>query len=399
MPGIRSRKKLAKGFLFNNDAELIRSGIEFFNTLVKLIDSAVHEIHLQTYIFSEDETGTRISEALIRASRRGVKIFVLLDAYGSNNLASAFIDKMKDEKIELRFFGRIFKKGRWHIGRRLHRKAIVIDGITSVISGINISNNYNSLGGTTPWLDFGVIVKGEVSKRLHLLCAQSWLKIRFRSLSEKLIHRAQQKIEHSERQIKIRVRQNDWKLGKNQVAQSYYQMIRLAEESLIIVGGYFLPGRTGRKLIQNASERGVAIQLVVAESSDVGLMRNAMLYLYDWLLRNKVQIFEYKPSNVHGKGIVADKKILSIGSYDLNALSTYSNIELNLDIDDHLIAGQFNDLLEEIIAKDCKEIKEEIFKTRTGVTKRIGRWLAYRLVKSFFVLSIWFSKKDEDIYQ
>ena len=399
MPGIRSRKKLASGFQFNNDAQLMRSGIEFFDTLVKLIDGAVHEVHLQTYIFSEDETGTRISEALIRASKRGVKVFVLLDAYGSNNLATAFVDKMKAEKIELRFFGRIFKKGKLHIGRRLHRKVIVIDGITSVVSGINISNKYNSLDGATPWLDFGVLVKGEVSKKLHLLCTQSWLKIRFRSLSGKLIRHGIQKMEASERPIKIRVRQNDWKLRKNQVAQSYYQMIKTVEKSLIIVGGYFLPGRKVRRLLQNASERGVAIQLVVAEISDVGLMRNAMLYLYDWLLRHKVQIFEYTPSNVHGKGIVADKKILSIGSYDLNALSTYSNIELNLDIDDHLIAGQFNDLLEEIITKDCKEIKEEIFKTGTGVTKKIGRWVSYRLVKIFFVFSIWFSNKDEDSYQ
>ena len=386
--------------MFNNTAQLFTSGRSFFDALENLIDHSENEIHFQTYIFADDETGQRVSQALIRAARRGVKIFMLLDAYGSNSLSTALINKMKAEKIELRFFGRLFKEGRFHIGRRLHRKVIVIDGITSIVSGINISNNYNSFPGNSPWLDFSIITKGDVSKKIDLICKQSWLKIRFRRLSKKLKQPAGENFYDLKRPIKMRVRQNDWKIGKSQVAGSYYQLIRQAEESLIIVGGYFLPGGKGRRLLRKASSRGVAIKLIVAERSDVGLMRNAMLFLYDWLLKNRIQIFEYLPSNVHGKAIVADKKMISIGSYDLNTLSTYSNIELNLDIDDRILAFHFHDQLEEIIRRDCKKITEQHFKTRSGMRKRFSRWLAYRLVKSLFILSIWLSRKDkEDIYQ
>ena len=372
------------------------SGNTFFDTLEKLIDSAEHEIHFQTYIFTEDETGLRVSEALIRASRREVKVFVLLDAYGSNNLSDAFIKKLRAEKIEIRLFGNLFREGRFHIGRRLHRKVIVVDGITSIVSGINISNNYNSLSGNPPWLDFSILVQGDVTKKIHQICRQSFFKIRFGKRSKKLGAQIQQHFYTTSHQVKMRVRENDWKLGRNQVVRSYYQLIRQAQESLTIVGGYFLPGRRGKKMLRRASERGVVIKLIIAERSDVGLMRTAMLYLYDWLLRNQVRIFEYLPSNVHGKTIVADKKKISIGSYDLNTLSTYSNIELNLDVDDPKLAGDFHEQLEEIIKNDCKEITAQSFRTRSSIWKRFSRWLAYKLVKSLFILSIWLAKSDQD---
>jgi cardiolipin synthase len=400
MSGSRFRKRNRSGYVFNNSAELYKSGKEFFSALEKLIDNATSEIHFQTYIFAEDETGLLIANALIRAAKRGVRIFLLMDAYGSNNLSSVFINKLKAENIELRFFGEFFKNGKFHIGRRLHRKVIVIDGTISVVAGINISNNYNSFPGSPPWLDFSIVVKGEISKKLHFICKQSWLKIRFKRLSKKLNQSAHQPFSEPGHPIKLRIRQNDWKFGKNQAAKSYYQLIRKSRQSLIIVGGYFLPGRKARRLLRKASERGVIIKLIVASRSDVGILRNAMLFLYRWLLRNNIQIHEYIPSNVHGKVIVSDKKSFSIGSYDLNTLSTYSNIELNLDVDDKTMSTHFNDKLEQIIAKDCKRVAEDFFKNKESIRKRFARWLAYRIVKSLFVLSIWLAKKDDnDVYQ
>jgi cardiolipin synthase len=395
MPRRNLRRRNRSGYLYNNSAQLYKSGREFFEALEKLIDNAVFEIHFQTYIFAEDETGHLVSEALIRAARRGVKIFLLIDAYGSNNLSTVFINRMKAEKIELRFFGELFKKGKLHIGRRLHRKVIVIDRIVSVVAGINISNNYNSFPGSPAWLDFSIVVKGEISGKLHQVCAQSWLKIRFRRLSKRLHQYAHSEFEKERNQVKLRVRQNDWKLGKNHAARSYYQLIRQSQNSLIIVGGYFLPGRKARRLLRKASGRGVAIKLIVAARSDVGILRSAMLFLYSWLLRNKIEIYEYLPSNVHGKVIVSDNKIFSIGSYDLNTLSTYSNIELNLDVDDESMTSHFIEKLEKIMAEDCKRITTDFFKTKETIRKRLARWFAYRIVKSLFVLSIWLARKDE----
>ena len=394
MSGTGSGKKNRSGYTFNNTARLLKSGNAFFDALEELIDSAIHDIHFQTYIFEEDETGERIIRALVRAAHRGVKIFLLLDAYGSANLSEKFTSRMKDAGIEFRWFGRLFRNGKFHIGRRLHRKVVVADEFASIVSGINISNQYNNINGHTAWLDFGVLVKGDVSKKLYLICRQSWYKIRFKRFSRQPELLTMRHVEGSAT-VRIRPRQNDRKIGKKQVAGSYYRLIRKTTESITIVGGYFLPGIKARWLLKKASDRGVVIKLIIAENSDVGIMRNAMLYLYDWLLRNKIRIYEYSPSNVHGKVIIGDKKLISIGSCDMNTLSTYSNIELNLDIDDEAIAVGLDKELEEIIERDCKAVTPDIFKKRSGVSRRVLRWLSYRIVKSLFVLSFWLAKKEK----
>ncbi|MCX6290747.1 MAG: phospholipase D-like domain-containing protein [Bacteroidetes bacterium] len=394
MSGTGAGKKKYHGFTFNNTARLLKSGSDFFDALEKLIDEAKHEIHFQTYIFENDETGKRIFHALIRAAKRGVNIYLLLDAYGSGNLPEKYLQQLRKENIEVRWFGPLFRNGRFHIGRRLHRKVVVADGMVSIVAGINISDHYNDLGGNPPWFDFGVLVKGEVSKKLFLVCKQSWLKIRFRRFSTKLKETFDESFQQEDHPVKIRVRQNDWKIGRKQAALSYYQLIRKAQVSITIVGGYFLPGRKARKLLKRASERGVIIKLIVAERSDVGLMRKAVLYLYDWLLRSNIHIFEYSRSNVHGKAIVSDHKIVSIGSFDLNTLSTYSNIELNLDLDDPGFATGFQNHLEQIMEKDCCKITPAVFETKTGITGRMIRWFSYRIVKSLFILSVLLVKKD-----
>lgn len=394
MSGAGSGEKNRSGYTFNNTARLLKSGNEYYDALEELLDSAVHNIHFQTYIFEADETGERIIRALIRASNRGVKIFLLLDAYGSGNFSEDFVRRIKESGIEFRLFGRIFKDGKFHIGRRLHRKVVVADEFASIVSGINISNHYNNLNGHAAWLDFGVLVKGEVSKKLYHICRQSWYKIKFKRFAKKPAILTMRHVEGTA-SVRIRVRQNDRKIGKMQVTRSYYHLIRTTTESITIVGGYFLPGIKARWLLKKASERGVVIKLIIAENSDVGIMRNAMLYLYDWLLRNGIRIYEYAPSNVHGKAIIADRKMISIGSCDMNTLSAYSNIELNLDIDDTAIAVGFNKELENIITNDCKAVAADIFKTNSDWRKRLIRWLSYRVIKSLFVLSFWLAKKEK----
>ena len=61
---------------------LLRSGEHYFAECESVIDNARQYIHFQTYIVDDDETGRRIVDALIRAVRRGVRVYFLLDAYG-----------------------------------------------------------------------------------------------------------------------------------------------------------------------------------------------------------------------------------------------------------------------------------------------------------------------------
>ncbi|MCX6274690.1 MAG: phosphatidylserine/phosphatidylglycerophosphate/cardiolipin synthase family protein [Bacteroidetes bacterium] len=374
--------------------KLLSSGNVFFAELERLIDEAKEEIHFQVYIFEPDETGSRIANALLRAALRGVKIFLLIDSFGSGKFPDKMQDQLEKAGVEIKRYGPFVKGGRFHIARRLHRKVIVFDRKTAIVAGLNISNNYSDAGGKKAWLDFAVVLDGNIVQKLHSICLQRWIKKPLRKMPfKKLVSdkRTSSSI--------LRVRQNDWLRGLNEAFSSYRREIKNAKSSLFIVGGYFLPGGRVRKMLKRAIQRGVTIKVILADESDVAMQRNAVQYLYQWMLRNKIEIYEYLPSNVHGKVLIADQKMILIGSYDLNNLSTYTNIELNLDIAHEPLAVAFQNELEKIALTDCRRVTVEELYRRTNPWKRFKYWISYQTVKSFFVLTTWLAREDEDEYQ
>ncbi|MAO17955.1 MAG: phospholipase, partial [Muricauda sp.] len=123
--------------------ELVRSGEDYFLRLEKLIDKAEKEIHIQTYIFENDDTGNRIASCLKKAAQRKVKVYVLLDAYGSAALPNSFAQDLVQHGILLRFFSPLFSLNNFYIGRRMHHKIVVADEKMALIGGINIADKYH----------------------------------------------------------------------------------------------------------------------------------------------------------------------------------------------------------------------------------------------------------------
>jgi len=380
----------------HNLVDIIQSGDDFMSAMESIIASAQREIHIQTYILEPDETGRRIMDALKSASAdRGVKIYLMVDAYGSQNLSSQVRQDLKNSGILIKRFGKLYYRGAFHIGRRLHRKVIVADGETAMVGGINISNKYTHQKNSPAWLDFAVMIRGDAARRLLLICRQRWMNIRFKTFPKSLRDDLDKSTTPDKGSSHVRVSQNDFINRKNEIAINYRNYIRKSRESITIVGGYFLPGGRVRRLLKNAVHRGVSIRVIVSEKSDVKLVFFARRYLYSWLLKNNIAIYEYLPSNVHGKVLICDRKHVSVGSYDLNNLSTYSNLELNLEISDENFAGLFTERLNKIMKDHCRIVTPESYRKRMGAFSIFLSWLAYQTVKTLFVLSVLLAKKSE----
>jgi len=381
----------------HNRIQLIHSGSSFFSAVYTMLDEAKEEIHFQTYIFEEDETGRQMADALIRTAERGIRVYLLADAYGSRNLSEATIQKMKNAGVKVRLFGPLLSKGKIHFGRRLHQKIVLCDQRKAIISGVNISNNYSGIGGNHPWLDFAVLVEGDVIPSLAHITVKTWLGFSMQNWRKKFEKSILPLLKTDDTyRVFIRALENDGLRGRYQCAAAYLRLLNSTNDTAYIVGGYFLPGGRGRRALKRAIHRGVRIRVVVAEKSDVGLMHQGMLYLYSWLLRNRIEIFEYKPSNVHGKVLVTDEKYVCIGSYDLNNLSTYSNIELNLEINDQPFAGLVKADIENIIATQCHPVTMTELVSRFSLWNRLVQWVSYRLLKVMFVLAVWLATKENE---
>ena len=393
--GSSRRYKIRQPYTLHNSVEWTRSGRQYFDRLLELIDSAKHEIHIQTYIFDSDNTGNQIADGLIRAAKRNVQVFLLVDAFGSKNLSSETIINFKKAGINFRKFGELYSNGRFHIGRRLHHKVSVFDGDISIVGGINISDNYNDTTEGKAWLDFAVIMYGNISRRLQYICRRQWGGFRFSFNARKKLLKNTVPEQSMRGYSPVRIRRNDFILNRNDIAISYRDVLRRSKKSILLVGGYFLPGGRTRRLMRSAIKRGVKIELLVAEKSDVKVVVLARQYLYAWLIRNGIHVYEYKPSNVHGKVIISDEVFTSIGSYDLNNLSTYSNIELNVDINDENFSSKLASYIKEIMLKDCNKLDGENMYKNKSLLSKFSMWFSYRFIKTFFVLSLLLAGKRE----
>lgn len=371
-----------KPYLPGNSAEWMESGQKYFQKLSDLIDLAEEEIHLQTYIFIDDETGKKIANALIRAALRGVSVFILVDAFGSKRVSGNFLKSFTDAGIHVKKFGELYSSGRFHIGRRLHRKILVIDKNIAVVGGINISDQYAGTKVALPWLDFAILVSGQICSKLMLICRSRWKEHVFIKKRSKPL-----KIPLKFNSVLLRVRRNDFIRNQNEIAVGYRKAIRTAEKSILIVGGYFLPGGRTRRLFRNAVRRGVEVKILVAEKSDVGIMVHARKYLYGWLTENGIKVFEFIPSNVHGKVLVIDNNWTTIGSYDLNNLSSYSNIELNLDIKNEIFSENISTHISDLLIHKSKEVTIQSTLLQQTIFVKLKCFLAYRFVKVMFVLT------------
>jgi cardiolipin synthase len=359
--------------------ELLRSGENFFSACERVIDSAKQYIHFQTYIVDDDETGRRITDSLIRASERGVRVYFLLDAYGGNSFSKELIDKVEKAGILFRLFSPGLISKDFQLSLRLHHKVLLADGDTVIIGGMNIADRYHGKKDSKEWLDFAILINGPECAHVLFILKRLWNKafIPRRERSRETMHHPL----HFEQDVKLKILQNNWYRNKIEILKSYRSALKHAQYRMTIFASYFLPGRNERRLLRNASRRGVDIKIVLSAESDAPVFKRATNFLYDFILRNNITIYEYLPSNLHAKVATVDGNWVTIGSYNMNHLSDYGSIEMNADILDVHFAEEFEKILLGIIGKDCRQVTFEEYKKRKTWLFQLTDWFSYQMIR------------------
>jgi len=395
-PGITNKKnsKFRRQYYHRTShVELIRGGGQFFKLVEELIDEAKTEIHIQYYICEADQTGIAVMNALIRAAQRNVEVYFILDAYGSGKLPDTSLQKMIDSGVKFKWFKPVIRFGNMEFGRRLHHKVIAIDEQVSLVTGVNIANRYNDINNNQAWLDFALLVKGISAKEIKRRCVQIWEKPfkisrRWRKFRLPQINDS---IQSHNALVKVSV--NDWLRGRNEIYQGYRNAFQKAEKEIYIVGGYFLPGRILRKSIRDAAIRGVNISVILTRFSDVMFAKSAEEFLYNWMLKNGIKIYEWQPTIMHGKLAVVDRMWSTVGSFNLNYLSRFESIELNMEIIDDLFSAQLSDLMGEIVRNECIQISSDEFYKKYSLVKRLKLRFSYWFARTIMRILTAFSNK------
>ena len=312
--------------------------------MLKAIGSAKKSIYLEMYIVSDD---TKQSHDFIgklkEKSRQGVQVVIVTDAYGSKNLKEKLSHELEKAGIELHFFSN------WL--RHIHRKVLIIDKEIAFIGGVNITKK------ATHWKDLQLQVKGRIVGRILKSFAYTYeisggknpaiLKMRHRKFSVKLRFWL---VEH-------------WPSHNIYTLKDHYiEKIGSAQKSIRIVTPYLAPPRWLISLLDSATKRGVNVEIIMPQYSDVAFM-NRVNYRYAYNL-NRIGIRFYLSKEMnHAKLLLIDEIQGLIGSQNIDLATFNLNAETGLFFSDKKLIKQLERIVESW-KKSSLRFRPEHFKMR-----------------------------------
>ena len=199
-----------------------------------------------------------------------------------------------------------------------------------------------------------------------------------------------------EQECLVRIRRNDWVQGQNQISRSYVEMFRQAHSHVIVLSAYFMPGSILRKQMAQAAGRGVRIRIIVGAVSDVRIARLAEQYMYRWLFNNNIEVYEYQGTVLHGKMAAYDGIWMTNGSYNVNRISAYASVELNMDVRNKEFAAEAEADMEEIIRDHCIRIDPKSYFLHRNWTQRLRQWIGFQAVRLIFFLFTFYFKQEKE---
>lgn len=333
-----------------NDITLLRSGAEFFPALIAAIDGAHAEIYLETYIFSVDDTGILVRDALQRAAQRGVVVSVITDWVGTGRVETAQLKaSLVAAGVQHRSFNPWFRRG----VARSHRKLCVVDRQWAFVGGLNVNDDFFSDEGhrrplPAPRWDFAVRVSGPLVVAIHQEMQNQWIrigkmKLKARWDSFKMARHAQHGSEPGQALAALVVRDN--LRNRRTIQRAYLQALGRARETAFLANPYFAPGRKLRRALEQAALRGVRVTLLLGVGQFY--LQDAVAHsFYPKLLKAGVRIVEYTRTQLHAKVAVIDDEWATVGSSNYDGLSLFVNQEANVVISDVDFAAELRHEIE-----------------------------------------------------
>ena len=333
---------------FGNELIPLKNGSSTFKAIFSAMETAKKFIHIQYYIFEEGNLADKFRSILIQKIKEGVEIRFLYDALGSRSLSNKYINSLKTEGIQVYgFLPMHFGKFISSINYRNHRKIVIVDGIYGFTGGINVADKYISgdpvLGN---WYDMHLQLKGNVVNSLQAVFAMDWS---FASGTDNLLN-TKYLVKHTTGNNSIaQVVAGGPDSDFSSIHQHYFSIINSAKKYVYITNPYIIPGEALKEALQVAAMSGVDIRLLLSANSDSLLVKWTVRSSFEDLLEAGVKIYLYPDGFLHGKVIISDDELATIGTANLDIRSFEENYEVNVLIYDCKITTE----LKQDFLKDC----------------------------------------------
>ena len=357
-------------YYVGNDIRMYVRGRAKFDDLLQDIEQAQHFVHIQYFIFRDDNLGRQVRDALIAAVRRGVEVRLLYDDMGCFAPTSTFFKDMRAKGVKAYPFMKIFQiRPSYRLNFRNHRKIVVIDGHIGYIGGMNVADRYVNGDDDMSWRDTHMRVEGPAVHGLQTSFAIDWGYERNEMLTGYKYFPDVPHMGNKDVQIIFSGPFGGW----DSIAMMCEKILSMAHRYVYIQTPYFLPTDSLVNALQVAALSGVDVRIMIPYRTDWWVMRYGSFSYVTQMLMAGIKIYLYMPGMLHAKTIVVDDELSSVGSANFDFRSFEHNFETNAMIYNREVAervkGDFFDdmkhcvLVENIEVWRKRPLKQKIWES------------------------------------
>ena len=312
-----------------NRVEVLRNGKEIFPAMLECIAEARHTIDLLTFVYWRGEIGTTFAHALSERARSGVRVRVLLDAWGAHSLDKELIDLMEDAGVRVRWFRPLHRFQPTKANHRTHRKIMVVDEETGFTGGVGIADEWNGdARNEREWRDTHFRVRGPAVDGLRAAFLDNWIETDPEIFDPEIDRFPDQP---SPGDAVIQCVRGASEMGASDMSTLLLTLLQLARERIRITTAYFVLDEELTERFCAASDRGVRVEVLLpGPHADKRFVQSAGQAVYEQLLDHGVRIWHFQPSMLHAKVMTVDGLVANVGSANINARSTELDEEINL---------------------------------------------------------------------
>ena len=311
--------------LGGNDVKLFTSGEEKFNYLFYDIERAKEHIHIEYYVFIDDDLGKKLQKALIKKAKEGVEVRIIYDSFGSRKVKEKYFEDYRMAGIEVEPFLKLtWSAFTSRLNYRNHRKIIVIDGTIGYLGGMNIADRYIKGLDWGLWRDTHARIVGKGVQGLQSVFLIDWYFVSQTLITSRKYFPSIDNCGSAPMQIV-----NSGPLSDaNELSHGITQAIYDAKKSIFIQTPYFLPPEGMLDALYGAAIRGVDVRIMISEKSDVAIVQLASKSYIKNLLKSGVKVYSYTKGFMHSKLMIFDDSLTLIGSANFDARSFEQNFEV-----------------------------------------------------------------------
>lgn len=346
-----------------NSVELLEDGPSTYRSMLAAISGARHYIHMETYIFDDDDVGNMFADALIEKRREGLAVALMVDAVGTVTTSDEVFARMREAGIDVLIFNPlnpIRNPFGWAPNERSHRKLLVVDGKYGFVGGINVSSVYQSSSfgrGSSkdgkkeqapkdaPWRDTHVRIAGPAVSEIEKVFQQGWRSQKGPPIVERGVLQPAARAGDDV----VRILANEPGANDNyEVYLTLMSAFQSAQQSIYITMAYFVPDQAFLNVLMDAARRGVDVVLILPGFSDSSLVLQAGRSHYGELLKSGVKILERRDALLHAKTAVVDGVWATVGSSNMD----WRSFTLNHEINAVILGGKFAMQMENLFRID-----------------------------------------------